>query len=63
MLAIDKSTWRLEEPPEISISPASKVECGSVICGWYEYADDESYALELRRQHREWHEDGCPPLL
>lgn len=52
-----------EETPEVEINPTNKVECLDLECVYVEFADDEGYAIELRRQHVEWHEEGCPPLL
>jgi len=48
--------------PEIEIRYELKVECQSVMCGYSEFASTHDIAIELRRQHIEWHEDGCPRL-
>jgi hypothetical protein len=63
MNAIVYTPWVYTEPPEVTISPSLKIECSLLECGWSDYADDEDYAIELRRNHREWHEDGCHNLF
>lgn len=54
--------FAVEPPPEVEINSAHKVECTSLLCGWYDYADDESHAHALRNMHQDWHEDGCPRI-
>lgn len=48
--------------PDVTISIAHKVECQSINCVWYDFAENSDVALELKRAHEEWHEEGCPSL-
>ena len=46
--------------PEVYITAAFKVECGSTDCKYYEFATSADVATEMLDAHVEWHIDGCP---
>jgi len=44
----------IDEGPERTLS------CNDINCGWWDVAFSPGQAIEVKRQHQKWHEDGMP---
>jgi hypothetical protein len=51
---------RLQIHTDIGEGPERTLACSDVSCGWWDVAFSPAQAIELKRAHQQWHEDGMP---
>ena len=58
--AIPEIDIRLQIHTDIGEGPERTLSCNDLNCGWWDVAFSPAGAIEARRNHQRWHEDGMP---
>lgn len=51
---------RLQIHTDINEGPERTLSCNDLNCGWWDTAFTPAQAIEMKRSHLKWHEDGMP---
>lgn len=60
MSDVPEISIRLQIHTDLEDGPERTLSCEDFNCGWWDVTFSPAQAIETKKLHIKWHEDGCP---